>query len=73
MRDMNRILYQIYNSRRIHAYATAFPKLFNNRDHTDDSKITDNNSLSDCESRASSIFTDRTSLPWDDPDDSMYR
>ncbi|XP_014296943.1 tyrosine-protein kinase hopscotch [Microplitis demolitor] len=70
MRDMNRILYQIYNSRRIHAYATAFPKLFNNRDHTDDSKITDNNSLSDCESRASSIFTDRTSLPWDDPDDS---
>lgn len=72
MRDINQILYQVYNSRRTHSYATAFPKLFNDHERTDkrNSEISDNNDSSDCESRASSLFTDRTSLPWDDPDDS---
>nr|CAD7393039.1 unnamed protein product [Timema cristinae] len=28
MRDINQILYQVFNSRRTHSYATAFPKLF---------------------------------------------
>lgn len=43
MRDINQILYQVYNSRRTHAYATAFPKLFKenyrilkNKDNDDD-------------------------------------
>ncbi|XP_014484244.1 PREDICTED: tyrosine-protein kinase hopscotch [Dinoponera quadriceps] len=43
MRDINQILYQVYNSRRTHAYATAFPKLFKenyrilkNKDDDDD-------------------------------------
>ncbi|KAK0071720.1 hypothetical protein PV326_000934, partial [Microctonus aethiopoides] len=75
MRDINQILYQVYNSRRTHSYATAFPKLFNDHERTDkrNSEISDNNDSSDCESRASSLFTDRTSLPWDDPDDSNAR
>ncbi|XP_063222235.1 tyrosine-protein kinase hopscotch [Bacillus rossius redtenbacheri] len=29
MRDVNQILYQVFNSRRTHTYATALPKLFN--------------------------------------------
>lgn len=72
MRDINQILYQVYNSRRTHAYATAFPKLFNDPDRREDENpdTAENNSSSDCESRASSLFTDRTSLPWDDGDDS---
>ncbi|CAD6215597.1 GSCOCT00000409001.2-RA-CDS [Cotesia congregata] len=72
MRDIHQILYQIYHSRRSHAYATVFPKSFSDRELTDESEIIDNSS-SDCESRASSIFTDRTSLPWDDPDDSAAK
>ncbi|XP_043290064.1 tyrosine-protein kinase JAK2 isoform X2 [Venturia canescens] len=72
MRDINQILYQVYNSRRTHAYATVFPRLFNDTAHQNDNdmEITENNSSSDCESRASSLFTERTSLPWDDGDDS---
>ncbi|KAF7995940.1 hypothetical protein HCN44_007047 [Aphidius gifuensis] len=69
MRDINQILYQVYNSRRKHAYATACPKLFNEI-HID-SDTSDNISLSDNESKASSLYTDRTSLPWDDNDDSI--
>ncbi|XP_015589166.1 tyrosine-protein kinase hopscotch isoform X2 [Cephus cinctus] len=69
MRDINQILYQVYNSRRIHAYSTVFPKLFNDTEQivADDEK---DNDSSDCESRASSLFTDKTSLPWDDDEDS---
>ncbi|XP_034935206.1 tyrosine-protein kinase hopscotch [Chelonus insularis] len=71
MRDINQILYQVYNSRRTHTYATAFPKLFNDKEANNDDghEMIDNNSSSDSESRASSLFTDRTSLPWDDLDD----
>ncbi|KAK2578134.1 hypothetical protein KPH14_012606 [Odynerus spinipes] len=71
MRDINQILYQVYNSRRTHAYATAFPKLFSDSEHTpeDDSDMIDDKSINS-ESHASSLFTDRTSLPWDDIDDS---
>lgn len=74
MRDINQILYQVYNSRRTHAYATAFPKLFNDSDHIheDDSDTVDDKSINS-ESHASSLITDRTSLPWDDIDDSEYK
>ncbi|KAF7385653.1 hypothetical protein HZH66_011495 [Vespula vulgaris] len=70
MRDINQILYQVYNSRRTHAYATAFPKLFSDSDHIheDDSDTIDDKSINS-ESHASSLITDRTSLPWDDIDD----
>ncbi|XP_034184944.2 tyrosine-protein kinase hopscotch isoform X1 [Osmia lignaria lignaria] len=73
MRDINQILYQVYNSRRSHAYATAFPKLFNSelKKHSpDNSDISDDNKSINSESRASSLLTDNTSLPWNDMDDS---
>lgn len=78
MRDINQILYQVYNSRRTHAYATAFPKLFSDSDRLDDDEdteatTTENNSQSsDCDSRASSLLTDRTSLPWDEAEEGEY-
>jgi Janus kinase 2 len=73
MRDINQIKYQVYNSRRSHAYAIAFPKRANDSELIDDdfSEVTEHNSSSDCESRASSLFTDRTSLPWDDSEDNI--
>lgn len=40
MRDINQILYQVYNSRRSHAYETAFPKLFS----SEQKKIEEDNS-----------------------------
>ncbi|KAJ8678849.1 hypothetical protein QAD02_014636 [Eretmocerus hayati] len=71
MRDINQIKYQVYNSRRSHAYATAFPRRNNGSELVDDdnSEMNENNSSSDCDSRSSSLFTDRTSLPWDDTED----
>lgn len=73
MRDINQIKYQVYNSRRSHAYAIAFPRRANDSELIDDdfSEVTEHNSSSDCESRASSLFTDRTSLPWDDSEDNI--
>lgn len=70
MRDINQILYQVYNSRRIHAYATAYPKLFNDEnDSNDDLEERRSNSeshvLDSC-----SLNTDHTNLTWDDNDDS---
>nr|XP_012148059.1 PREDICTED: tyrosine-protein kinase hopscotch isoform X3 [Megachile rotundata] len=73
MRDINQILYQVYNSRRSHAYATAFPKLFSSelKKHSqDNSDTSDDNKSINSESRASSLLTDNTSLPWNDTDDS---
>ncbi|XP_029033401.1 tyrosine-protein kinase hopscotch isoform X4 [Osmia bicornis bicornis] len=73
MRDINQILYQVYNSRRSHAYATAFPKLFNSelKKHSpDNSDTSDDNKSINSESRTSSLLTDNTSLPWNDMDDS---
>lgn len=69
MRDINQILYQVYNSRRIHAYETAFPKVSNDSGNVDieEGEL----DSSDSESRASSLFTDRTSLAWDECDDGM--
>ncbi|KMQ94378.1 tyrosine-protein kinase hopscotch [Lasius niger] len=69
MRDINQILYQVYNSRRIHAYATAYPKLFNDEnDSNDDLEERRSNSeshvLDSC-----SLNTDHTNLTWDDNDD----
>lgn len=70
MRDINQILYQVYNSRRTHAYATAFPKLFKDTDRIDedDSNTVESKSLNG-ESHTSSVFTDHTSLAWDDTDE----
>ncbi|XP_014205005.1 tyrosine-protein kinase hopscotch [Copidosoma floridanum] len=75
MRDINRIKFQVHNSRKNHAYASAFPKLAEHRNSDvieDDASETDQRHSSfDGESRASSLFTDRTSLPWDEIDDSL--
>ncbi|XP_014602066.1 PREDICTED: tyrosine-protein kinase hopscotch isoform X2 [Polistes canadensis] len=70
MRDINQILYQVYNSRRKHAYATAFPKLFHDSDHIheEDSSDTPDDKSINSGSHASSLITDKTSLPWDDDD-----
>ncbi|OAD58872.1 Tyrosine-protein kinase hopscotch [Eufriesea mexicana] len=73
MRDINQILYQVYNSRRSHAYATAFPKLFSpelKKFEQDNSDSSDNRSINS-ESRSNSLSTDIISLPWNDIDDSM--
>ncbi|KAF3422404.1 hypothetical protein E2986_02653 [Frieseomelitta varia] len=73
MRDINQILYQVYNSRRSHAYATAFPKLFSSemkKFEQDNSDSSDSKSLNS-ESRSNSFSTDNTSLRWNDTDDSM--
>lgn len=69
-RDINQILYQVFNSRRTHAYATAFPKLFNDVNQTDEdnSDMAESQSVNS-ESHASSLVTDHTSLTWDDTDD----
>ncbi|XP_033221595.1 tyrosine-protein kinase hopscotch isoform X2 [Belonocnema kinseyi] len=71
VRDLRHIHLSVYSSRRTHVYATALPKLFKNSNQTDDelSELTEIDS-SDCESRASSLYTDRTSLHWDDTDES---
>lgn len=77
MRDINQIKYQVFNSRRnVHDYATARPRRLTGPAGAgdDDDELSQanselNNSSSDCESRASSLFTDRTSLPWDDTED----
>ncbi|XP_076665720.1 tyrosine-protein kinase hopscotch isoform X1 [Andrena cerasifolii] len=71
MRDINQILYQVYNSRRSHAYSTAFPKLFSSEQkklEEDNSDNTDSRSINS-DSRSSSLLTDSTSLPWNDTDD----
>ncbi|XP_015172181.1 PREDICTED: tyrosine-protein kinase hopscotch isoform X2 [Polistes dominula] len=70
MRDINQILYQSFNSRRKHAYATAFPKLFHDSDliHEEDSSDTPDDKSINSGSHASSLITDKTSLPWDDDD-----
>ncbi|XP_012263583.2 tyrosine-protein kinase hopscotch [Athalia rosae] len=67
MRDINQIGHQVYNPRQMHAYETAFPKPFN--DSGNGNAEEEEADLSDSESRASSLFTDRTSLAWDDGDE----
>ena len=71
MRDIFNIKYQVYHSKRTHAYAAALPRRFNDSEsNIKEIETIIDNSSSDCESRASSIFTDNTILPWDDTDDS---
>lgn len=71
-RDINQILYQVYNSRRSHAYATAFPKLLNSQlKKFEQGNFNSNNNKSiNSESRSNSLLMDNTSLPWNDTDDS---
>ncbi|XP_033312196.1 tyrosine-protein kinase hopscotch isoform X1 [Bombus bifarius] len=73
MRDINQILYQVYNSRRSHTYATAFPKTLTpelKKFEQDNSDSSDNRSINS-ESRSSSLSTDNTSLQWNGTDDSI--
>ena len=67
MRDINQIKYQVYNSRREHSYSTAYPKRFNLAGNIEN-KVVEVVDSSDCDSRSSSLFTDQTTLPWEDPD-----
>ncbi|XP_017885743.1 tyrosine-protein kinase hopscotch [Ceratina calcarata] len=75
MRDINQILYQVYNSRRSHSYATAFPKQFSSelkkQDNPENSDSSDSRSLNS-ESRSSSLMTENTSLQWNDTDESTH-
>ncbi|KZC14013.1 Tyrosine-protein kinase JAK2 [Dufourea novaeangliae] len=72
MRDINQILYQVYNSRRSHAYATAFPKLFSSEFKKYDEDNSDNadSASINSDSISSSLDTENTSLPWNDTDGS---
>lgn len=72
-RDINQILYQVYNSRRSHAYATAFPKLLNSQlKKFEQGNFNSNNNKSiNSESRSNSLLMDNTSLPWNDTDDNL--
>ncbi|XP_051167397.1 tyrosine-protein kinase hopscotch [Leptopilina boulardi] len=67
VRDLRHINLAIYSSRRNHVYATALPKLLKQTGQEGDEGLEVDSS--DCESRASSLFTDHTSLHWDDTDE----
>ncbi|XP_072764255.1 tyrosine-protein kinase hopscotch [Anoplolepis gracilipes] len=67
MRDINQILHQVFNSRRIHAYATAVPKLNMNGDENKDEDLEERTSNSG--SYMSSSVTNHTNLTWSDNDD----
>lgn len=74
MRDINQILYQVYNSRRNHAYATAFPTFFNTdeNDSIDDLDLEERISNSESQVLDScSLNTDHTNLTWDDSDSEL--
>lgn len=69
MRDINQILYEVYNARRTHTYATICPKLFKDADGNNDenSSIHTEESKSNSESQTS-LVTDYTSVTWNDND-----
>lgn len=68
MRDINQILYEVYNARRTHTYATICPKLFKDADGNDDNgSIYTEESKSNSESQTS-LVTDYTSITWNDTD-----
>ena len=68
-RDISNLFNRVYDSRRKRAYATALPKRAQGR-LLNEVEADEQNSLSDGESEASSHVTDRTSLPWDEGDES---
>ncbi|XP_029155540.1 tyrosine-protein kinase hopscotch [Nylanderia fulva] len=69
MRDINQIMYQVYNSRRNHAYATAFPKFFNTDENDSNDDLEERTSNSESQVLDScSLNTDHTNLTWDDND-----
>ncbi|XP_069675687.1 tyrosine-protein kinase hopscotch [Periplaneta americana] len=43
MRDINQILYQVFNSRRVHSYATAFSRVFRGLGNSTENSVTDSN------------------------------
>ncbi|XP_020283323.1 tyrosine-protein kinase JAK2 [Pseudomyrmex gracilis] len=64
MRDVNQIIYQVFNSRRTyHSYATTYPKL---SEDTEDEDNSDTENKSNSDSNASSLLTDHTSLSWNE-------
>lgn len=67
MRDINQILYEVYNARRTHTYATICPKLFKDADGNNDENgsIHTEESKSNSESQTS-LVTDYTSVTWND-------
>ncbi|EZA58280.1 hypothetical protein DMN91_006513 [Ooceraea biroi] len=71
MRDINQILYQVYNSRKTHAYATAFPKLSSDEDDSSRSSRSMEDTIS-CSSKpyASDPLIDNTSSNGNGTDDS---
>lgn len=69
MRDINQILYEVYNARRTHTYATICPKLFKDAEGNsdDNGSIYTEESKSNSESQTS-LVTDCTSVTWNDND-----
>jgi len=69
MRDINQILYEVYNARRTHTYATICPKIFRDADgnNDDNGSIYTEESKSNSESQTS-LVTDYTSITWNDHD-----
>lgn len=67
MRDINQILYQVYNSRRTHTY--EFPKLLIDFHKKDENGTDTEETKSNSESHVSSMITDNTSVTMEDGDD----
>ncbi|KAG5323108.1 JAK kinase, partial [Acromyrmex heyeri] len=67
MRDINQILYEVYNARRTHTYATICPKFFRDADGNNDENgsIYTEESKSNSESQTS-LVTDYTNITWND-------
>lgn len=67
VRDLRHINLAVYSSRRNHVYTAALPKLLKNT-NPEAGEVFEIDS-SDNESRTSGLFTDHTSLHWDDTDE----
>ena len=63
MRDINQILYEVYNARRTHTYATICPKFFRDADGNNDENgsIYREESKSNSESQTN-LVTDYTNI-----------
>lgn len=67
MRDINQILYQVYNSRKTHSYATALPKLANDEADEDDSNTEDTTASSNSKPYdLTNLFVNSSSENWDE-------
>lgn len=67
MRDIHRILYQVFNSRRTHAYATAFPKLLNENETADETNLVEYTTTTTVETELeNSPNSQNPRSPWED-------